>query len=68
MVMPRGEFPNVSPPQVQVSTFFPGASADVVRDSVAIPIESRVNGAEQMIYMSSKCGNDGSIPSPLPSR
>jgi len=59
-ILPVAEFPQISPPTVQVSTRYPGASAEVVRDTVAIPIEKEVNGVENMIYMSSKSANDGS--------
>src|SRR6267154_2670670 len=50
----------IVPPQVQVSTSFPGANARVVAESVAAPIEQQVNGAKGMIYMGSKSGADGS--------
>src|SRR5258707_5102591 len=52
--------PQIVPPQVQVSTSFPGANARVVAESVAAPIEQQVNGAKGMIYMGSKSGADGS--------
>ena len=50
-VIPVAEFPDITPPQVQVTTTYPGASADVVADSVAAPIESQVNGVDNMLYM-----------------
>ncbi len=59
-VLPVAEFPNVSPPQIAVSTSYPGASADVVKDTIGQVIESEVNGVEEMIYMESKSSNDGS--------
>ena len=59
-ILPVAEFPQISPPQVQVSTSYPGANATTLRDSVAGPIEQRVNGVEGMIYMQSKSANDGS--------
>ncbi|MBY5921958.1 efflux RND transporter permease subunit [Ferrimonas balearica] len=59
-VLPVAEFPNVSPPQIAVSTSYPGASADVVKDTIGQVIESEVNGVEDMIYMESKSSNDGS--------
>src|SRR5262249_9887039 len=52
--------PNTAPPQVQVSTSYPGASAEVVEAVVAQPIESRVVGVDKSIYMKSMSGNDGS--------
>lgn len=54
------QFPEITPPQVQVTTSYPGASADVVAQSVASIIEAEVNGVEDMLYMSSSNGNDGS--------
>ncbi|WP_427977974.1 efflux RND transporter permease subunit [Agarivorans sp.] len=59
-VLPIAEFPNISPPMVSVTTSYPGASADVVADTVAKVIEAEVNGVENMIYMESKGANDGS--------
>lgn len=59
-ILPVAEFPEISPPQVRVSTNFPGANAETLRDSVAGPIEQRVNGVEGMIYMQSRSANDGS--------
>ena len=58
--LPLAQFPQVTPPTVQVSCNYPGASAKEVADSVAAPIEQRVNGVEGMMYMSSQCANDGS--------
>ena len=58
--IPVAEFPDITPPQVKVLTKYPGASADVVEQSVAGPIESQVNGVDGMLYMSSTSGNDGS--------
>ena len=58
--LPIAQYPQVVPPQVTVTTSFPGANAEVVAQSVAAPIEQQVNGAQDMLYMSSKSGNDGS--------
>ncbi|HEY8569557.1 multidrug efflux RND transporter permease subunit [Microbulbifer sp.] len=58
-LLPIAQFPDIAPPTVRVSASFPGASAEVMRDSVAIPIESQVNGVEGMQYMSSTSSNDG---------
>jgi hydrophobe/amphiphile efflux-1 (HAE1) family protein len=58
--LPIAQYPQVVPPQVTVSAAFPGANADVVSQSVAASIEQQVNGAQDMLYMSSKSGNDGS--------
>jgi hydrophobe/amphiphile efflux-1 (HAE1) family protein len=60
LALPIAQYPQVIPPQVTVSATFPGANADVVDQSVAAPIEQQVNGAQDMLYMSSKSGNDGS--------
>ncbi len=58
--IPVAQFPDIVPPQVQVTTRYPGASASVVEATVAQPLEAQVNGADQMIYMKSNSGNDGS--------
>ncbi len=58
--LPIAEFPELAPPQVQVSTKYPGANAAVVEQTVAAVIEAEVNGVEGMTYMSSKSSNDGS--------
>ncbi len=57
--LPIAQYPPISPPTVTVETFFTGASARVVEENVAIPIEQEVNGAENMIYMSSNSTSDG---------
>ncbi|MGK0500148.1 MAG: HAE1 family hydrophobic/amphiphilic exporter-1 [Oceanicoccus sp.] len=58
--LPVSEYPPISPPQVVVSAVYPGASAEVVEQTIAAPIEEAVNGVEGMIYMSSRSANDGS--------
>ncbi|HEV3234951.1 MAG TPA: efflux RND transporter permease subunit [Candidatus Dormibacteraeota bacterium] len=58
--LPLAQYPPVTPPAVTVSIFYPGASAQVVADTVAAPIEQQVNGVEGMLYMASQMGNDGS--------
>ncbi|MGR5359218.1 efflux RND transporter permease subunit [Vibrio mediterranei] len=60
MVLPVAEYPKISPPSVSVTAYYTGASAEVVEEAVADPIETSVNGVENMIYMSSKSANDGS--------
>jgi multidrug efflux pump len=57
--LPLAQFPNISPPTVQVTATYPGASAKDVAEAVAAPIEQQVNGVEGMMYMSSQCNNDG---------
>ncbi|WP_373939244.1 efflux RND transporter permease subunit [Vibrio kanaloae] len=59
-ILPVAEYPKISPPSVSVSAFYAGASAEVVEQAIADPIETSVNGVEDMIYMSSKSANDGS--------
>ncbi len=58
--IPVAQFPDIVPPQVQVTTRYPGAPASVVEATVAQPLEAQVNGADRMIYMKSNSGNDGS--------
>src|SRR6266481_5579395 len=57
--LPVAQYPDVTPPTVQVTAAYPGANAQSVRDTVAAPIEEQVSGVEGMIYMSSTCTNDG---------
>jgi hydrophobe/amphiphile efflux-1 (HAE1) family protein len=58
--IPVAQFPDIVPPQVQVTAVYPGASAAVVEAAVAQPIEAQVVGVDKMIYMKSGSGNDGS--------
>ena len=57
--LPVAQYPEVTPPTVQVTAVYPGANALTVHDTVAAPIEEQVSGVEGMMYMSSQCTNDG---------
>src|SRR5437764_1939759 len=57
--LPIAQYPEITPPTVEVSASYPGANAEVVADTVAAPVEQQVNGVENMLYMSSQCTNDG---------
>ncbi len=58
--LPISQFPNLSPPQVSVNSFYVGASAQTVETAVTVPLEQQINGAEGMKYITSASGNDGS--------
>ncbi|HEX8026899.1 MAG TPA: multidrug efflux RND transporter permease subunit [Vicinamibacterales bacterium] len=58
--IPVAQFPEIVPPQVQVTTSYPGAGTDVVESTVGQPIEAQVVGVDNMLYMKSTSGNDGS--------
>ena len=57
--IPVAEFPEIAPPQVQVTASYPGADAQVVQEAVAAPLEAEINGVEGMLYMSSTSSNGG---------
>lgn len=58
--LPIEQYPDIAPPTVYVSTEYTGADADAVMQSVVMPLEEAINGVENMIYMTSNAGNDGS--------
>ncbi len=58
--LPISQYPEIAPPTVNVSASYQGANADVVLNSVVIPLEEQINGVEGMTYMTSSAGNDGS--------
>jgi multidrug efflux pump len=59
--LPIAQYPEIAPPTVTVTATYPGANAQVVADTVSTPIETQINGVENMLYMSSQCGNNGSM-------
>ena len=59
--LPLQQFPDIAPPAVQVTAFYPGANAETVLRSVAPSLEEAINGVENMSYMSSTASNDGSL-------
>src|SRR5437773_824779 len=58
--LPVAEYPEITPPNVRVTAYYPGANPQVVADTVAAPIEQQVVGVENMLYMSSQSNSDGS--------
>lgn len=58
--LPVEQYPDIAPPTVQITAYYPGANADVIMNSVVIPIEEQVNGVEGMTYMTSSASNNGS--------
>jgi len=58
--IPIAQYPKITPPEIVVSASYPGASAQVVAESVAAPVEAEVNGVEDMLYMASTCADNGS--------
>ena len=59
--LPVAQYPEVAPPTVVVKTTYPGASAQVVSESVATPLEQQINGVENMLYMVSQATGDGNL-------
>ncbi len=60
-VLPVEQYPNVVPPQILVSAQFPGASAEIIAESVAAPLEQEINGVDGMIYMETSSTDAGSL-------
>ncbi len=61
VALPVAQYPEIVPPTVQITTSYPGASAQVVSQTVATPLEQEINGVENMIYMSSQSTGDGKL-------
>lgn len=60
-VLPVSQYPEISPPVVQVRAIYPGASAETVEQTVAAPLENAINGVEDMIYISSTSASNGMV-------
>ena len=58
-ILPVSQYPNIVPPTIQVTTTYPGASADIIAKTVGIPLEQAVNGVKNSIYMSSASSSSG---------
>ncbi|MGI9492258.1 MAG: efflux RND transporter permease subunit, partial [Geminicoccaceae bacterium] len=59
--LPVAQYPEIAPPTIRVSANYPGASAEIVSDTVATPLEQEINGVDDMLYMSSQATGDGRL-------
>src|ERR1700678_1297748 len=58
--LPMAQYPQITPPTIQIDCNYPGANAQTVAENIAAPIEQQVNGVENMMYMASQSTSDGS--------
>src|ERR1700722_14865215 len=61
VALPIAQYPNIVPPTIQITTAYPGASADTVARTVATPLEQAINGVENMDYIASQSTGDGKL-------
>ena len=61
MTLPIEQYPSIAPPTINVSTSYPGASAETIQKAVIAPLEEQINGVENMTYMTSTASNSGNV-------
>ena len=59
LLLPISQYPDITPPQIIIEATYPGANAQLLVDTVGIPIENQINGVEDMLYMSSTATDNG---------